>query len=83
MIREIFGHDRLVEIRVFASPTGLHVDILRFSFLTSGPIGAMQFASFDGNLCQICWFVVCNGYVQVLMRGCYHFPVSFFLVSCI
>jgi hypothetical protein len=33
---------------------------------------------FDGNLCQICWFVVCNGYVLVLMRGCYHFSVSFF-----
>ena len=41
----------------------------------------VQFASFDGNLFQICWFVVCNGYVLVLMSGCYHFSVSYFLVS--
>ena len=38
----------------------------------------MQSASFDGNLCQISWFVVCNGYVQVLMRGSNHFQFHFF-----
>ena len=34
---EIFGHNRL-EFLVFASPTRLHVDILRFSFIELGYI---------------------------------------------
>ena len=38
----------------------------------------MQFASFDGNLFQICWFVVCNGCVLVLMRTVIIFQFHFF-----
>lgn len=61
---------------------GLTGNSLNSIIIFSSHMISVQFASFDGNVCQISWFVVYNGYILILMRGCYQFSVSFVLVSC-